>query len=194
MTSTSPRSGRLLALAVALCALTAGVAINYQTRPDASQAPVLAEKGEDAPAIKLKTLDGKDYDLAKDPNKVVVIDFWATWCGPCRKGLPKLQSTYDWVTKEKLKVSIYPINIQEQKDEVQEFWTDAKLTMPVLMDIQGDVASKYRVRAIPNTLVIVNGKIAESFVGLASEEAIKKAIENGRKQAESAPAQKPADK
>lgn len=139
-----------------------------------------------APEIQLDTLDGKKYQLSKDPNKVVVLDFWATWCPPCVAGLPKLQSVADWSAKEKLGVSFYPVNIEEEADEVKAFWSKHKLSMPVLMDTNGKTARAYNANSIPLTVVIVNGKIFKTFVGLSPnmERELKSTIQDALKRAE----------
>jgi cytochrome c biogenesis protein CcmG, thiol:disulfide interchange protein DsbE len=181
--------------AVALGLLGAALLTSSPTVPQAvaAEAPSRAK----APEIALETLDGKKYKLSQDPNKVVVIDFWATWCGPCVKSLPKLQETADWVKKENLKVSIYPANLQETPSEVLEFWMSKGFTMPVLMDVKGEVAKAYNVNVIPTTVLIIDGKIAKTYTGMMSpkvEAEFRAAIQEGLKATSAAPAaEKPKD-
>ncbi len=187
MSNPSSRKTSKFTLSLAAAAALLGVGLlGYQlTVADLPQA-VAADEGVTgkAPEIALDILDGGKYKLSEDTNKVVVIDFWATWCGPCVRGLPKLQETADWAKKENLKVSFYPTNLQETPDEVREFWKAKKLTMPVLMDTKGAVAQAYKVKGIPTTVLIVNGNIAKTVVGLMGpkqdeefRKAIKEAVE-----------------
>ncbi len=183
-----PRKTNKFILVAAAAAALFSVGLLLQQSDLASLPSVEAGEGVTgkAPEITLETLDGKKYKLSEDPNKVVVIDFWATWCPPCVKGLPKLQETADWVKKENLKVSIYPINSQETPSEVLKFWTDKKFTMPVLLDSDGVAGTAYKVRGIPTTVVIVNGNITKTFVGLSPnmETELRNAINDGLKKAQ----------
>jgi thiol-disulfide isomerase/thioredoxin len=126
-------------------------------------------EGRPAPDVALKTVDGKDYSLAHDPSRVIVLDFWATWCGPCRRGLPLLQEVHDWAKKEGKSVSVYAVNIEETPEQVNRFWAQLKLTLPVLMDVKGEVAQAYRANSIPQTVIISGGRVASVHVGFTPD-------------------------
>lgn len=126
-----------------------------------------------APDFELPTLDGKKVKLSDLKGKVVVLDFWATWCPPCIKALP----TYAKVTGEleKQGVVFYPINLRESTEKIQAFLKEQELELNVLRDEDGSVARKYNVRGIPQSVLIDRqGKIAHVHVGAAPnlEEAI----------------------
>ncbi len=112
------------------------------------------------PAVQfaLKDLDGKDVKLAELKGKVVIVDFWATWCGPCKASFPYLQKVYDKYRSNQ-NVLILAVNTSEQKqgkerlDLVKQFMSDNKYTFPVLIDDQG-VAQKFGVEGIPTKYVI----------------------------------------
>jgi peroxiredoxin len=136
-------------------------------------------EGQDAPEIELTSLDGKAFKLSQAKEKVIVLDFWATWCPPCVQALPKLQSVHDWAAAEGKDVAIYAVNLQELPEQVRDFWAKHKLTMPVLMDREGAAAEDYQVQSIPQTFVISGGKVAHVHVGFdpGMDEALKKQID-----------------
>ncbi len=128
--------------------------------------------GDSAPIGKLMTLDGKEIDTASLKGKVVIVDFWATWCGPCKRGLPLLQKFADSM-KDNDKVVVYPVNVWERAEDdakrielVKGFWGDAKYTMPTLLDMSNEYVEAYGVSGIP-TMVIIgpDGTIADIHVG-----------------------------
>ncbi len=107
--------------------------------------------GEPAPNFTLESLDGKSIKLSELKGKPVFLDFWATWCGPCRRALPHTQAFSE---KYKDKAHIFAVNVREQKETVQAFMERNKYTFPVLMDTDGAVASAYGVRGIPHFVLI----------------------------------------
>ncbi|MFG0248804.1 MAG: redoxin family protein [Phycisphaeraceae bacterium JB051] len=127
-----------------------------------------ALQGSDAPPVVLKTLkDNKTVNIAKLSNKVVVLDFWATWCGPCRRAMPELIEFDQWAKENKLDVAVYTVNIEEEKELVQQFVDQQNMTLPVLMDTDSKVTAAYRAYSIPQTVFIVDGKIERIFQGFS---------------------------
>ncbi len=105
-----------------------------------------------APAFKATAFDGSDVAInAAMDKKLYVINFWATWCPPCRAEMPELN---EFAKKHDGEVTFYAINLQEPKETVDKFLKDNGYTMPVLLDLNGEAADIYRVRAIPTTYVI----------------------------------------
>ncbi len=122
--------------------------------------------GKPAPGFKLNTLDDKTFDLAEHKGKdVVILDFWATWCGPCRKALP-LVAEAAAAFKDK-GVVFCAVNEQEMSKEVKKFLEDEKLTLPIVgMDREGNVGKLYQVEGIPQTVVIGrDGNVLRVHVG-----------------------------
>jgi thiol-disulfide isomerase/thioredoxin len=120
--------------------------------------------GKPAPAIDLELLDGAKFKLADRKGKVVVIDFWATWCGPCLQSMPLV----DGVTREFADrgVELIAVNMEEPPDQVKSMLERHKFKMPVAMDRDGVVAARYSVTAIPQVVVIDReGKVARLFIG-----------------------------
>jgi thiol-disulfide isomerase/thioredoxin len=117
-------------------------------------------------------------------GKFILIDFWATWCPPCRAELPHLEQVYQDYQKKGVKV--FAINVDAEKSRVPAFVAEHNLTMPVLLDDQTTNVSggKYKVQAIPVTVVIgKDGKIRKIFVGFGegSEEQLRAAIDAANK-------------
>ncbi len=118
-------------------------------------------KGQAAPLFELKDADGKAVAL-KDlqaRHRVVVLDFWATWCGPCRITLPVMQRVNDWLVSEKHHAAIYTVNKKETPEQAKTMWSEMSLTLPVLMDVDGKVSNAYRAYGIPMLVIITDGKI-----------------------------------
>ncbi len=136
------------------------------------------EIGQTAPAFSLNTLDGTTVSLADLRGNVVVLDLWATWCGPCRRGLPLLNEFDTWVKGEGKPVKVFGVNVwedQEQNAEVRiekakAFWTEGKFGFPTLMDVTDAVADAYGPNGIPTTFIICpEGKIAAIHNGFSPD-------------------------
>jgi peroxiredoxin len=126
-------------------------------------------EGKAAPQFKLDALEGKPVSLSDLNGKVVVLDFWATWCGPCRASLPHLNKMYDDLKEKGLQV--FALDQQEDKQDVAAFVAKTKLTVPVLLDSEGKVGEQYGVKGIPQTVIIgKDGKIKKVIVGFGGEE------------------------
>jgi thiol-disulfide isomerase/thioredoxin len=134
-----------------------------------------------APPLDLLTVDGQPFKLADaaKAHTILVLDFWATWCPPCREGLPKLHAVADWVKQNRKPVGIFTVNLQETPQEVQAFWKKQGFTLPVLMDPQGQAAAAYHVSSIPQTVILKDGVVRHVIVGLEpnAEESLKTMID-----------------
>jgi thiol-disulfide isomerase/thioredoxin/outer membrane lipoprotein-sorting protein len=133
---------------------------------DDPMAPVAAQlNGKPAPSFTLKGLDGKTVSLADLKGSVVVLDFWATWCPPCREGLPHIANVARQRAGDGVKV--FAINLQEDASQVQAFLQQAGLSLPVLLDSDGSIAQKYLANAIPETVIIDKNGTVHNVVELS---------------------------
>jgi thiol-disulfide isomerase/thioredoxin len=134
--------------------------------------------GQPAFSFKLDLLDGRPFRLADHKGRVVVLDFWATWCGPCLQSMPLV----DGVVREfaDRRVELFAVNMEEQPEQVKATLERHKLKVPVALDRDGVVAAKYAVTAIPQTVIIDgDGKVARLFVGGGKQaaDALRKALQ-----------------
>lgn len=136
----------ILLLAVACLALAACSA----TQQD--QAPSIARAGAPAPSINLPVLGGGTADLAADRGKVVLVNFWATWCEPCKSEMPALQQLKDELNGQPF--SMYSVDLQEDPEAIAAFQKQYGLNLHVLLDEDGAVTRTYGVRGLPATFVI----------------------------------------
>jgi thiol-disulfide isomerase/thioredoxin len=122
--------------------------------------------GQQAPEFTLDLLDGGKLDLKAHRGKhVVVLDFWATWCGPCRRGLPILTEVTQ-AYKDK-GVRFYAVNQEEKPEAIRKFLKEEVLQCTVALDTDGSVAQLYGVRGIPQTVLIGKGGMVQAVhVGL----------------------------
>lgn len=112
------------------------------------------EEGHLAPDFSLKSLDGKTVRLSDlRGKKVVLINFWATWCPPCRFEMPTMQKIYS--EKKGKGFEILAVNIEpDANQEIHDFMKELRLSFPVLLDPEMKVARKYRVFALPVSMLI----------------------------------------
>ncbi|HWA97254.1 MAG TPA: TlpA disulfide reductase family protein, partial [Pirellulales bacterium] len=120
--------------------------------------------GKQAPDFQLDMLDGTKFVLAENRAHVLVLDFWASWCGPCRQAMPQV----DKVAREFADqgVKLVAVNLAETPDQVRTALTQLQLDMPVALDRQGRVAEQYGANAIPQTVIVGrDGVVQRLFVG-----------------------------
>jgi peroxiredoxin len=154
------RSSMILCLILGTAVLLAGTALAQ----------------EKAPNFSLKTADGKTIELAKLQGKVVVVNFWATWCGPCKREIPGFLEVYDRLRTKGLE--IVGISLDREGWTVVKPYVDrAKITYPVVVD-NGKLAEAYGgIDAIPTTFIVDRkGNIVKKHVGYMSKSDFEKLL------------------
>ena len=117
-----------------------------------------------APEFDLKGEDGKTYRLSDYRGKVVVLNFWATWCPPCRMEMPSMERAHKKVQGER--IVILAVDVGEDEDTVFEFTGQYPVTFPLLLDTDGTVIQKYPVIGLPTTFIIdPRGYVTHRAVG-----------------------------
>lgn len=120
--------------------------------------------GLEAPDFTTSLLDGNAFQLSKLRGKVVVLDFWATWCGPCVQAMPVVTEVAQSMADSG--VVVYAVNVGEQADEINEFLKKVKITVPIVLDPESKIAGAYQTEAIPQTILIgKDGRIEVVHVG-----------------------------
>lgn len=121
-----------------------------------------------APDFTLSTPRGKEVSLAQYRGLPVVINFFTTWCGPCRNEMPGIQRTYHKYAGDGLVV--IGVNVEETASEVSGYVKELGLTFPIVMDPSGKIANSYQVNAFPRTVFVhPNGTIYQTVRGSMSE-------------------------
>jgi len=121
-----------------------------------------------APDFELDNLTGEIKHLSDYQGRVVVLNFWATWCGPCTYEMPFFQEIYESYESE---IAVLAVNNQESVDRVNPFVEELGLTYEIMMDNDGGVAMQYQVLGFPTTYFIdPNGIIKFLHVGVLTEE------------------------
>lgn len=129
--------------------------------------------GKPAPDFTTPTLSGETFQLSEHHGRVIVLDFWATWCPPCRASLPALQRIHERYEHSD-SVLIASVNIDQsdvQAKTLPAYMRGQRFTFPVLLDPSSSIGRLYSVKSIP-TLVIVgaNGDVHSVQVGLAARD------------------------
>ncbi len=139
--------------------------------------PLLSAEKKKAPALVGKTANGVSIDLAKLKGKVVVVNFWATWCPPCRAEIPDFISIYG--EKRSAGVEIIGVSLDEGGwSEVTPYVERSKITYPIILGDRAVARAWGGIQAIPTTFLIdKDGNVVDTHVGLMSKAQLLKKIQ-----------------
>lgn len=138
-----------------------------------------------APDFSLDTLQGEQIKLSDLRGKIVVVNFWATWCLPCRAETPALEKTYEQYKDSGVVILGVNLTDQDSLRDVESFVQEFELTYPILLDRDGGVGFLYQIQGLPTTFfinregiirtVVVGGPMSETFVRSKIEALLKEA-------------------
>ncbi len=110
---------------------------------------------KDRPAVpdfNLKDVDGNNYRFSDLKGKVVIVNFWATWCPPCRAEMPSMQRAWEQLREEG--ILMLAIDVGEDEDAIFEFTASYPVEFPILLDTESSVSESWEVKGLPTTFVI----------------------------------------
>jgi len=156
----------ILPVILTLVLLVTGCSADSEPPDEESQAAPVegAQLDNLAPDFQLQNLDGQTVSLSNLRNKPVLINFWATWCPPCRGEMPYIQEIYEeWTDKG---LVLLAINIGESSSKAEELMQSQNLSFTVLLDTKQAIAQNYNITGIPTTFFIdKDGIIQDKVIG-----------------------------
>lgn len=100
----------------------------------------------------LKSREGKNIKLSELRGQVVMINFWASWCGPCRQEMPLLEGLYKKYSK--LGFTILGVNVEQDSSKAKAYLRDISVSFPILYDTKNTVSKAYKISAMPSTVMV----------------------------------------
>lgn len=138
------------------------VVTNYT--PTSSQALTMLRVTPSAPEFILQDIQGKQHALSDYRGRILVVNFWASWCQPCRAEMPSLQRAADWLAQHD--IPLIAIGVGETRKSVMQFLRDVPVRFSLLLDTDANVMASWSVPALPTTFVIdQEGRIIFQAIG-----------------------------
>jgi thiol-disulfide isomerase/thioredoxin len=142
--------------------------------PEPSVVEKAAEKQQNAPLFTGRTTDGKTFDLAQWKGKVVLINFWATWCGPCRMEIPDLITLQEKYGPQGF--TVVGVSQDDSMEIVLPFIKENKINYPVIMATR-EISQQYEVRSLPSSLLVNReGKVVWAMAGVSQAQSTESII------------------
>ncbi|CAM3905411.1 peroxiredoxin family protein [Mesobacillus thioparans] len=133
------------------------------------------KEGAEAPELELKTLEGETIKLSDYRGKRVILNFWATWCPPCKAEMPHMQNFYEDYHDQGVEIlAVNLTSMDKGVDEVQKFVDEYGLTFTIPLDEEGTAGTTYQAFTIPTSYILdENGVITKKIVGPMDEKMMK---------------------
>ncbi|MDT8400990.1 MAG: TlpA disulfide reductase family protein [Bacteroidales bacterium] len=145
--------------------------IIFSSAPAQDDESTLTRPGQEAPAFKCTTIDGRLIDTQAMKGKVIWINFFATWCPPCKKELPVLEKNVMEKYRDKPDFVLVVLGREHTMDEMKEYAVSTKLKLPFAPDEGREIFSMYATQSIPRNVIIgKDGKIAVQSIGYTEAE------------------------
>jgi thiol-disulfide isomerase/thioredoxin len=141
----------LTLLLLAACLLPAR---GFSAESGALPRGIIVMDGRPAPDLRLRDMDDNKFDLADQRGQWVLVHFWASWCGPCRREMPTLQEMDSIITAEKLPFTVVLINTAENEDTIFSFLGIVAPSLNTLMDRDGTVTNLWQPRGLPASFFV----------------------------------------
>ncbi|BCJ86698.1 TlpA family protein disulfide reductase [Effusibacillus dendaii] len=148
-------------------------------QPNTSQPAVSPQPGKMAPDFALRDMAGQTVRLSDLRGKPVLINFWASWCGPCRQEMPDLVKKSETYKDQITFVGINLTSSESDAKDVQSFLQEFHVKYPILLDEEGQVSNLYQVLGIPTTVSInPDGMIVDRITGAMNADQMEKVMQN----------------
>lgn len=152
---------------------------------EVTEAPVeQVETGEvssDIPVAQdftLANLNGEPVSLSDAKGKITIVNFWATWCPPCREEMPHMQSFYEKNHEEVEMLAVNVTNMDDGRPAIEKFVQEHELTFPILLDESGEVGFMYEVMSLPTSYIIdEEGRVFQKIIGAMDEQVMNELVE-----------------
>ena len=123
-----------------------------------------AEETMLAPDFSLKTISGKNIKLSELRGNVVMINFWASWCGPCLQEMPALEQLHQ--RYKDLGFTLLGVNVEHDIKEAKDYLKKVDISFPILFDVTNQVSNEYEISGMPTTyLVDRDGNLRKLYIG-----------------------------
>lgn len=153
------KNKRLITLIAFLLIMAGTVLYVDELQADSDDVKVGAQVGMKAPDFTLEDMSGEEVNLYDFQGQKVFLNFWATWCPPCKEEMPAIQQLY----KDNENIKVLTVNIQESKDKVFDYLMKNNFSFTNLLDKSGTVASsQYLVRGIPTTFILDKNSLIQA--------------------------------
>jgi len=157
-------------LLVSISLLVAGAGWIFASRLDSSSVtpdhPSAPQKGFLAPDFTLKAMDGDPITLSSLRGKVVLVNFWASWCPPCQQEIPAMEKIYRQYENKGFVILAVNSTLQDTLADVADLLNDKEVSFPVLLDNDGKVTDKYQIQSLPTSFFInQEGMISQVVIG-----------------------------
>jgi thiol-disulfide isomerase/thioredoxin len=144
---------RVSSLLILLTILASGIAVGQNLEELRKNARLQAVNQQRSFVdFELQTLRSGEASLSEYEGEVVLLNFWATWCAPCRDEMPSMQTLYETLDDDQFE--IVAVNVREQRAPVEEFAKEYEITFPIFLDTSGRVSSTYGARGLPVSYII----------------------------------------